>query len=234
MNKLEDLKKVYVNLYKKLQPKYFLERISACFLLFMLLPLIFLGILAIKLDSLFNPKNSGSIFYTEQRVSAGKIFKIIKFRTVTQEALRWIRKDLENRSITASGPQTKAGKVILNWYLDELPQLFNIIKGDMSFIGPRPHIKKQYQQEIRSGLIYRGFIKAGFFGVPQACKRHPQYRGLLEKMAKTHKPNIELLNTLDGLYIKKCLTLPLWKLFFFDFWVFSHCVVVILRGGAKY
>lgn len=224
----------YQNLYDKLKLKYYLERFLAYLALFILFPLILLGVLAIKINGWFDSKDKGPVFYCEPRFSAGKTFKIIKFRTVTTDAIKWIKEAPGERSITASSPQTLSGKVILNWYLDEIPQLLNIIKGEMSLVGPRPHIYRQHCKEIESGLIYRNFIKAGFFGVPQACKRHPKYRKMMENMAKTHHPNIELLNSLDGLYVKKCLVLPVWKIILFDFWVVARCIITILRGGAKF
>ncbi len=223
----------YYELYNKLKPKYFLDRILAYPVFFLISPLILLGAWAVKADSWFNSKDQGSVFYWEPRVSAGRIFKIIKFRTVTQEIVEWVKKAPGQRSITAAGPKTIAGRLILKMYLDELPQIINIIKGDMSFVGPRPHIYKQHKQEINAGLIYRNFIKAGFFGVPQACKRHPRYRKMMEEMAKTHEPNIELLNSLDGLYIKKCFAESAGKLILFDLWIIARCTIVVLRGGAE-
>jgi len=223
----------YLQLPSKLQIKYFLDRIFAYPLLFLFSPFILLVAWAIKLDGWLHPKYAGSVFYAEPRVSAGKLFKIVKFRTVTEETIRWLRQGPESRSITGSGATTCAGKFILRWYLDEIPQLFNIIKGEMSLVGPRPHIINQYNQEMSQGLLYRQVIKAGFFGVPQACKRHPKYKAILERMACTHYSENKMLNTLDGLYIKKSLKHSILSILLFDFNIIARCIIVIVRGGAK-
>lgn len=218
---------------KKLKPKYILDRIIALPLLLFSSPLILLSAFLIKLDGWLHPEHSGSVFYTEPRISAGKIFNIIKFRTVPEDIVRWIKESPSLRSITGcdSSRRTCAGRFILKWYLDEIPQLINIARGEMSFVGPRPHIIKQTEEEIRCGYHFRNMLKAGLFGVPQACKRHPKYRAILEQMAKNHKPNIEVLNNLDGLYAKKCLSSNIFGLLLFDFIIISRCFVVIVRGS---
>ena len=224
----------YSHLSQKLKFKYFLDKLFAYPLLFSLSPLVLLAAWIIKLDGWINPDNAGKVFYTEQRISEDKIFRIIKFRTVPKKTIQWLYQKPESRSITGSKTKTDAGKLILRWYLDEIPQLFNIIKGEMSFVGPRPHIADQYNQELKHGLLYRKKIKAGFFGVPQACKRHPKYKALLEHMARTHKSENKILNTLDGLYAKRCLKYSIFGVLLFDFTIMARCIIVILRGGAKY
>lgn len=97
-----------------------------------LLPLLGTIALAIKLTS------RGGVFYFGERVGRwGKTFKIIKFRTMAPDAERL------GSSVTAhNDPRlTKFGKFLKRHKLDELPQLFNILKGEMSFVGPRPEIK---------------------------------------------------------------------------------------------
>ncbi|UCC94926.1 MAG: sugar transferase [Candidatus Omnitrophota bacterium] len=222
----------YSELFKKLWLKYTLDRISVYPLLFLASPFILLGAWAIKFDGWFHGNHRGPIFYAEPRVTQGRLFRIIKFRTVTEKTVQWIRKRPESRSITSNEKKTCAGKFILKWYFDELPQLFNILKGEMSFVGPRPHIIRQHQEEISQGLRYRQILRAGLFGVPQACKRHPKYRAILERMARTHRPEFKLLNQLDGLYAKKCVTLPIVNVLLFDLSIIARCIVVIFRGSS--
>ena len=220
----------YEQLNKKLILKYVLDRLCACILLAIASPIILFGSFIIKLQGWFYPEEAGSIFYTEPRISAGKVFRIIKFRTITEKAVVQIREKQETKSITGSLGITRAGKFILNWYLDELPQLFNIAKGDMSFVGPRPHIVAQHNQEIKVGLLYRNVIKAGLLGIPQACKRRPKYASLLKKMERTHKPYSRALNTLDGLYAKKCMRKKPIEILFFDISIIFQGLVVVSRG----
>jgi len=221
-------------LNKKFALKYVLDRILACVLLALVSPFMLLGAFVIKLYGRLNQNEAGSIFYTEPRISAGKVFNIIKFRTVPSNIVDQIRNEREKRSITGSRVTTQAGRVILRWYLDELPQLFNIAKGDMSFVGPRPHIIDQHKQEIAAGLTYRNIIKAGLLGIPQACKKRPKYAALLEQMAKTHQATNKALNALDGIYAKKCLEKSTLEIIKFDIYIVVQGLVVVFRGTGPF
>lgn len=104
---------------------------SSIGLLFLLPPLIFISIL-IKLDS------KGPIFYRGRRVGRlGKPFKIFKFRTMVANAEK-----LGGPSTADDDARiTKAGKLLRKLKLDELPQLINVWRGEMSFVGPRPEVQ---------------------------------------------------------------------------------------------
>jgi len=98
--------------------------------LFISLPLLITISILIKLTS------KGPIFYTQKRVGRdGKIFTIIKFRSMTTA-------HEDNNTITIGGDIriTKFGKILRRFKLDELPELLNILKGEMSFVGPRPDL----------------------------------------------------------------------------------------------
>ena len=220
----------YKELDKKFTLKYAVDRVVAPVLLAISLPILLLGAFIIKLYGWFYKEEAGSVFYTETRISAGKKFKIIKFRTITNDKIEWIRALPEKRSITASSGITHAGRIILKWYMDELPQLFNIAKGDMSFVGPRPHILNHHNEDIKAGLTYRNVIKAGLLGIPQACKIRPEYAALLEDMARTHKPTIRVLNKLDALYPFRCMEKTPFEILLFDISVVVQGLIVVLRG----
>jgi lipopolysaccharide/colanic/teichoic acid biosynthesis glycosyltransferase len=96
-------------------------------------PLIPLIILLIKLDS------PGPAFYIHHRTGLGGTdFHMFKFRTMKTE------KNGFNVSLTRSGDSriTRVGRLLRKWKLDEIPQLWNVIRGDMSVIGPRPHLRR--------------------------------------------------------------------------------------------
>lgn len=80
----------------------------------------------------FANKGAGAFFYQERPGKDEKIFKIIKFKTMTDE------RDVEGNLLPDKDRITKAGAVVRKWSIDELPQLINVFKGDMAFIGPRP------------------------------------------------------------------------------------------------
>lgn len=103
----------------------------------------------------FANKGAGVFFYQERPGKNGKIFKVIKFKSMTDE------KDVNGVLLPNDQRVTKVGKVIRKFSIDELPQLFNILKGDMSLIGPRPLLKRYLElyspeqarrHEVRPGL----------------------------------------------------------------------------------
>ncbi len=222
----------YQILVDKLRFKYILDRILAAVLIICVSPIFLLFSILIFIEGLIN-KKSIPIIYRETRISAGEPFEIFKFCTVTSQGLKWIAEDPNARSITGCQYRSFAGKVILKFYLDELPQLVNILKGEMSFVGPRPHIIAMHESEIEAGWTYRNYLKAGLLGIPQACKRDPQFRSILSKMAKKQISDTDALNTLDGLYVKKCLKYGIIRIIFMDIAIIFKCLLVVFRGEQK-
>lgn len=108
----------------------------------------------------------GSVFYTQDRVTRdGKEFKIIKFRSMREDA------EKEGARLAAKGDSriTPIGKLLRATHLDELPQIFNILKGEMSFVGPRPErreIAEEYEELIPE-FRFRLKVKAGLTGYAQ-------------------------------------------------------------------
>ncbi|WP_055669537.1 sugar transferase [Desnuesiella massiliensis] len=99
---------------------------------FFLILLFFIGV-AIKLD------DKGPVFYCGERLGKhGKTFKMIKFRSMKVNAPDWRLEDGSTFNAEDDPRQTRVGKFLRKTSLDEIPQLINIIKDDMSFIGPRP------------------------------------------------------------------------------------------------
>jgi lipopolysaccharide/colanic/teichoic acid biosynthesis glycosyltransferase len=117
--------------------------------LLLLSPVLVVVALSIKLDS------SGSVLYRATRVGRdGKTFELLKFRSMTVDA------DKQGPGITRAGDQriTRVGRRLRNTKLDELPQLINVLKGEMSLVGPRPEDPRYvalYSAEQRQVLIYR-------------------------------------------------------------------------------
>ena len=80
----------------------------------------------------FANKGAGAFFFQERPGKDGKIFKVIKFKTMTDE------RDAEGKLLPDAQRLTKVGRFVRSLSIDELPQLINVLKGDMSLIGPRP------------------------------------------------------------------------------------------------
>lgn len=138
-------------------------------LIIMLSPVLLLTAVCVKLQ------DYGPVFYHQERMSLGKPFQIIKYRSMIRDAER-LEDSLRNRTNErADGPLfkmkndprvTALGKFLRKSRLDELPQLFNVLAGDMSLIGPRPHLAKEialYQKHHRKVLV----IKPGMTGLAQ-------------------------------------------------------------------
>lgn len=115
--------------------------------------------------------DGGPIFYKQERLTRDHTpFKIIKFRSMTTDS------EKKGARLAAKGDSrvTPVGNIIRNIHFDELPQLFNILKGDMSLVGPRPErqvIAEQYMEEIPE-FAFRTKVKAGLTGYAQVWGKY--------------------------------------------------------------
>ena len=115
--------------------------------------------------------DGGPVFYKQKRLTKDKkVFEIYKFRSMKVES----EKDGARLAKKEDDRITPVGKVIRNIHFDELPQIFNILKGDMSLVGPRPErpeIAQQYLEEIPE-FDYRLKVKAGLTGYAQVYGKY--------------------------------------------------------------
>lgn len=134
----------------------------------------------------------GPVFYRQERLTQdGKIFMILKFRSMT------VHSEDKGAQLAQQGDSrvTPVGRVIRKIHFDELPQLFNIIKGDMSIVGPRPErpeIAAEYEKKIPE-FSYRLKVKAGLTGYAQVYGKYntPPYEKL--KLDLTYIENYSFL-----------------------------------------
>ena len=135
--------------------RHFLKRcIDFFFVLIVLLaiwPMLF--IIAIWLH--FANKGAGAFFLQERPGKGGKIFKVIKFKSMTDE------RDAEGKLLPDKQRLTRVGRFIRSTSIDELPQLINVLKGDMSLVGPRPlaviylpyyNEDEKHRHDVRPGI----------------------------------------------------------------------------------
>lgn len=150
--------KLYINLVKR--PIGFLGALVA---LTLLSPLF---IATIILLFFANKNGFKGIFFTQDRPGKNeKIFKAIKFKTMTDE------RDADGKLLPDADRLTKVGKIIRSTSIDELPQLINILKGDMSFIGPRPLLPK-YLPLYNETQRHRHDVTPGMSGWAQVNGRN--------------------------------------------------------------
>lgn len=145
--------------------KHFFKRlIDFCIALVALLCIgWFLIIIAIWLH--FANKGAGAFFYQERPGKDEKIFKVIKFKSMTDE------RDAEGNLLPDAQRLTKVGRFVRSTSIDELPQLINVLKGDMALIGPRPLLVKYlplYSEEQRR----RHEVRPGITGWAQCHGRN--------------------------------------------------------------
>lgn len=113
----------------------------------------------------FANKGAGAFFTQERPGKDAKIFRVIKFKTMTDE------RDAEGKLLPDAQRLTKVGRIVRSTSLDELPQLFNVLKGDMALIGPRPLLVK-YLPLYTSTQMRRHEVRPGITGWAQVNGRN--------------------------------------------------------------
>ena len=135
--------------------KHFFKRIIDFTIVFIALLIIWPILLLVAIWLHFANKGAGAFFTQERPGKNGKIFKVIKFKTMTDE------RDENGNLLSDAQRLTKVGKFVRSTSIDELPQLINVLKGDMSLIGPRPLLVKYLplyskeqarRHEVRPGM----------------------------------------------------------------------------------
>lgn len=165
--------------------KGLMDRTLAALGVIVLSPLLIAIAIAVKLSS------PGPVFFRQQRHGRnGKIFEVLKFRSMR------VHEDREVKQATKDDPRvTTVGRFIRKTSIDELPQLFNVIKGEMSLVGPRPHAvaHNDYYSDKIMAYMARHRILPGITGYAQI----KGYRGeteTLDKMAKRVELDLEYIN----------------------------------------
>lgn len=135
--------------------KHFFKRLIDFIIVFTALAVIWPFLLAITIWLHFANKGAGAFFFQERPGKNGKIFKVIKFKTMTDE------RDAQGNLLPDADRLTPVGRFVRSTSIDELPQLINVLKGDMSLIGPRPLLVKYLplyspeqarRHEVRPGI----------------------------------------------------------------------------------
>lgn len=135
--------------------KHFFKRLIDFIIVLTALAVVWPFLLAITIWLHFANKGAGAFFFQERPGKNGKIFKVIKFKTMTDE------RDAQGNLLPDADRLTPVGRFVRSTSIDELPQLINVLKGDMSLIGPRPLLVKYLplyspeqarRHEVRPGI----------------------------------------------------------------------------------
>ena len=195
-----------------------LDKSVALALLVVLSPVFVVVVSAMGIDMLVDRRDRGPWLYRERRISRGREFDLLKFRTLRRDVLAQAAgPEAHARLLEADAANlTWAGRRILKpWYLDELPQLFNVLRGDMSLVGPRPWPPSMVAKQVEKGFDYRNEIIAGWTGPAQVQKGVTEPEGYAQ---------------LDLAYVSECRTRSGFRLVTLDLALLWQTVKVIARG----
>lgn len=142
-----------------------LKRVIDFIIVFIALLIIWPFLLIISIWLHYANKGAGAFFFQERPGKDGKIFKVIKFKTMTDE------RDLDGNLLSDAQRLTKVGKFVRSTSIDELPQLINVLKGDMALIGPRP-LLVQYLPLYSKEQSRRHEVRPGITGWAQCNGRN--------------------------------------------------------------
>ena len=178
------------------------------------------GKLAFIVEGLLIPENSGPMFFYYNGVSAGKIipkFKIrlIKTKYIDIEGAKrhdWIAYSAE----WTPESRTYVGQFVKKFYLDELPQFWSVLKGDMSIVGPRPLSVLHYERDRAQGNVTRLLLRGGLLG-----------------LGHINKGTSDMGNPLyEYEYVDQYLRRSSFGLLCLDLWIIWKGVLVIIKGGG--
>jgi lipopolysaccharide/colanic/teichoic acid biosynthesis glycosyltransferase len=199
------------------------DRTAAAVFVLLLSPLLLLAYAVLAIDMLLVPRDRGRWLYRERRISRGREFEVLKFRVLREDVLAEVasKEDTYARLYEADHANlTGAGRIVKRIYADELPQLFNILRGDISLVGPRPWPVTMVETQVAKGLTYRLHVMAGWTGPAQVRK---------DSKAKSRA------TTLDLEYVELCRTLSGPQLVAHDLRVIGQSLRTVLRGrGLRY
>jgi lipopolysaccharide/colanic/teichoic acid biosynthesis glycosyltransferase len=198
--------------------KVVFDKVVAALLLMAAAPVLLLLKIAYVIEGWLISDNKGPMFFSYNAVSAGKVFRkykirLIKMKYIDREGARrgdWLAYSAE----WTHESRTHVGRFVKKFYLDELPQFYNIFRGDMSIVGPRPLAVIHYERDRQQGNVTRFLIKGGLLGLGHIMKGTPEMGNPVYEYE----------------YIDKYLGLSAIGLLWLDLVIIGRGVKVVLQG----
>ena len=178
---------------------------------------LFVGLLLANLvEGLLIPAHRGSLITSYNAVSRGKIIKKYKIRVVkaAAEDAEAARRGEWQPAEWSKENRTYVGLIAKKFYLDEIPQFFSLLTGDISLVGPRPLAVIHYERDLAQGNVTRKLVKGGLVGPTQALKGTDRFGS----------PEVEYA------YVEKYMTLSSVGMLLHDLGIILRCGKVMLQG----
>ena len=210
-------------LKETLPPRFFkilFDKLVAFIFLLISAPILFILKFAFMLEGCLIPENKGPMFFYYYGVSAGEIIpkykiRIIKVKCIDPESAKrhdWIAYSSE----WTKDNRTYMGQFVKMFYLDELPQFWSVLKGDMSIVGPRPLSVLHYERDREQGNVTRFLLRGGLLG-----------------LGHINKGTSEMGNPVyEYEYVDQYLKRSSLSLFCLDLWIIWRGILVIVKGGG--
>ena len=200
--------------------KIFFDKVAAVFLLVLSAPILLILKLAFLIEGWIIPENKGPMFFFYNAISAGQVvpkykIRLIKTKYIEPEGAKrgdWIAYSAE----WTSDSRTYVGQFVKKFYLDELPQFYSILMGDMSIVGPRPLAIMHYERDLAQGNVTRKLLKGGLLGLGHINKG----------TAEMGNPEYEYE------YVNQYIQRSSWRLLLLDLWIIWRGILLILKGGG--
>jgi lipopolysaccharide/colanic/teichoic acid biosynthesis glycosyltransferase len=154
------------------------DKVAAVLLLSLAAPILLLLKIAYLIEGILLPENRGPLIFNYKGVSAGRVFPKYKIRLIKTRFIDpvgaangdWAAFSAE----WTPDSRTYVGRFVKKFYLDELPQFFSVLRGDMSIVGPRPLAVIHYERDRGQGNVSRMLLRGGLLGLGHVMKGTPE------------------------------------------------------------